>query len=128
MKSRSKSSDAGDIIELLELGEGFGYTTNVVATDCISDDCFRTFGYKVQSSRLANALAELGFNKFEKVIKWRGKSRRVYIKPNFLDGCLGEDSKNIRIRKELDQTESILNTRVIGEFSRESPYEHDHFK
>lgn len=128
MKTRSRSSDSTDLQELIDLAQGYGYTSNVVATDCIADDCYRSFGNRLQTSRTSTALSEIGFIKYEKLIKWKGKPRRVYVKPNFLRGCIGEDSKNIRIRKELDKTSAVLSDQVKNDFAQGSSYEHDHFK
>lgn len=128
MKYRSKGNDATDILEMLELGGGYGYTSNVVSTDCLSKDFGVIYPQRLNTNRLSSALGELGFIKVEKLIKWRGNPRRVYVKSHFLDGCIGEDSANIRIRKELDKTTSSPNAVTSRDFERSSPYEHHHFK
>jgi len=104
MEERSKSSDATDALELLEIGEGYGYTENVIATELFSAAFKFKFGVNLKTNQLSRALIEIGFMKLKNPIKWRDKSRRIYIKPSFLDTRVNEVDHNILIRQELDTT------------------------
>jgi hypothetical protein len=105
MKVHSKSNDSADVFELLELGNGYGYTKNVVCTELFSAAMKEAYGVNLRSIQIFNALTEIGLIKVDRTIKWKGKNRRVYVDRKFLSSCKDKEDQNSKIRNELDGTE-----------------------
>lgn len=85
MVEASRTPIMGDIIEALSLG-GLGVADEVLATDCLNDLVKGVGGRTVNTTTMANALQGLGWAKFDRTLKWRGKSRRVYFRAAEFEG------------------------------------------
>lgn len=83
MIEASRSATEADVCEALELG-GFGVCGDVVATDCINAVIEGFGGKAVNTTSLANTLREMGWQKHDGTMKWKGKNRRVYYRPELV--------------------------------------------
>jgi len=79
MIEAARGQAEGDVCEVLDLG-GFGIGPDVAATDCINAAIQAQGGKTIYSSALSNILRDLGWRKFDGVVKWQGKTRRVYYR------------------------------------------------
>jgi hypothetical protein len=104
MIEASRSPSEADICEALEIG-GFGVCNQVAATDCINAVIQGFGGKPVNTSLIANIMRELGWAKFDQYLKWKGKNRRVYYRPELVAGMPpGADLARI-FRTKLDATD-----------------------
>ena len=104
MIEASRSPSESDICEALELG-GFGVCNQVAATDCINAVIQGFGGKQVNTSLIANIMRELGWMKFDGTLKWKGKSRRIYYRPELVAGLpAGTDISRV-FRTKLDATD-----------------------
>jgi hypothetical protein len=104
MIEAARSPAEGDVCEVLALG-GFGIAPNVVATDCLNDAIKGQGGRTLNTSVLANILRDLGWERFDGTVKWKGKNRRVYYRAqDNIKGRTGADLVRV-LRNELDLTD-----------------------
>lgn len=100
MVEASGSPVSGEISEAIALG-GFGITSDVVATDCLNDRIKDLGGRPLNSKALNAILTEAGWVRHALVVKWRGKSRRLYYRPKMFRGAEDlELSRRLRILLE----------------------------
>lgn len=78
MIKSSISNEAVMLGEMIALG-GEGVAAHAVATDCLNAVARAAYQQPLQTTRMAQALVELGWRPLEKTMKWNGKARRVYI-------------------------------------------------
>jgi hypothetical protein len=78
MIKSSISNEAVTLSEMIALGYE-GVAPHAVATDCLNAAVKASHQQALATTRMAQALVELGWRPLEKTIKWNGKSRRVYI-------------------------------------------------
>lgn len=105
MIEASRTGPEGDVREALELG-GMGVGPEVVATDCLNERIKETGGRQINTSALSNILRECGWAKLDKPLKWAGKNRRVYYRPDaFLPGLTGNALMH-ELRTRLSMTEA----------------------
>lgn len=101
MIAATKPADQQDVEAAIETG-WHGVHQDVVATDCLGQAVRDLTGTRLNTSRLARALDLAGFIKVDEVIKWNGKTRRLYRRAG-----AGIDSKtNVELREILDTTDA----------------------
>lgn len=79
MMDLTRSPDQVDVEEAIALG-AFGVTENLLATDCLNEAIFSATASRINTKRLAMALAAAGWVRMPGVIKWKGKTRRTWFK------------------------------------------------
>lgn len=104
MIEASRSPSEADICEALELG-GFGVCAEVAATDCINAVIQGFGGKSVNTSIVANIMRELGWVKFDQYLKWKGKNRRVYYRPELVELLPTGSDYSRALRTKLDATD-----------------------
>ncbi len=82
MIKRSISPDAAMVAEVIDLG-CFGVSENVAATSCVNDGIRDNGGTTLPTSRMANALNEIGWRAADFQMKWRGQARRIYLNKSY---------------------------------------------
>ena len=79
MIEAARSEEYQLIKEMLSL-TGYGVSGDIIATDCLNA-LIKQSGYKQINSRaLSKAIEEVGFVKVDKAVKWRGRTRRLYVR------------------------------------------------
>lgn len=102
MIARSMSPDAAMVKEMVELGrEGVG--RHVAATNCINAALKQEFGATIQTTRMAAAFAEIGWQVVAFEIKWMGQARKVYVSKD-IDWPSSEPHLRAMVREHLDKT------------------------
>ncbi len=104
MIEASRSPSESDVCEALELG-GFGVCNQVAATDCINAVIQGFGGKQVSTSQIANIMRELGWTKHDQYLKWKGKNRRVYYRPELVEGLASGTDLGRVFRTKLDATD-----------------------
>jgi len=104
MIAQSQPEDEVALKEVVELGR-FGVSADVIATDCIAEALREMGGLRPRSNRLKILLEDFGFYRFDAVINWQGKSRRVYVRNHSLTDNTEEN--RIAIRRLLDATNDV---------------------
>ncbi len=104
MIEASRSPSEADICEALELG-GFGVCNQVAATDCINAVIQGFGGKQVSTSLIANIMRELGWVKHDQYLKWKGKNRRVYYRPELVQDMPKDADLSRVFRTKLDATD-----------------------
>ena len=100
MIEQTRTPDVQDVMEAIELG-WHGVSDKVLATDCLNTAVQDLTGRRLDTSRLARALKELGWFGRVGTFKWKGKVRRLYVKKS-TRLCT---ANNTEIREILDATE-----------------------
>lgn len=100
MIEQTRSPDVADIAEAINLG-WHGVHADALATDCLNTAIQDHTGKRLDTTRIARALAQLGWVKRDEVVKWKNKTRRIYIRKA---AFLGR-AENAEIRKLLDASE-----------------------
>ncbi len=95
MINQSKSEDEDVIEEAIALG-GFGVSAKVVATDCLTSLVREHGSFAPKGKRLSNVLTQMGFHKVDAPIKWRSKTRRVYVADKALVDNIGANRDSIK--------------------------------
>lgn len=103
MIEAGRSPMEADVREAIELGQ-FGVSTKVLLTDELNKKIVDLGGRALGTNTLSNILRDLGWIKFGKTIKWRGKTRRVYYHPDVIDPEATDDEKFRILRELLDAT------------------------
>jgi hypothetical protein len=102
MIENSRSNDEVDVAEAIDLG-GTGIGETVLATNYLAQSLRDRFNTRLQTSRMATVMADLGWHKIEHRTKWRGEAVRVYVKD--LSVTMMDAAKaNAFIREHLDAT------------------------
>ena len=101
MIALTRSPDQIDVEEAIAIG-WHGVTETVLATDCLNEAIVALGGQRLNGKRLSNALSSAGWARFEKPIKWKCKTRRIWFKKS---ECLGSSSA-LEIQKILDPSET----------------------
>lgn len=114
MIKSSVSGDAVMLAELIALG-GEGVAPHAVATDCLGAAAKAAHQQPLATTRLAQAMIELGWRPLEKTMKWNGKARRVYIDGRY--DWPDERLLNAAVRDMLDATlpGSVTGTTVLDD-------------
>lgn len=81
MIEASRSGVEADVREAIALG-GKGVGQDVLATDCLNEVSKSMGGRALNTSSMANILRECGWVKYPAPIKWDGRTRRVYYRPD----------------------------------------------
>jgi hypothetical protein len=102
MIASSRSDDEIMIEELIELG-GYGVTKMVVSSSDLAELARRS-GLNLKTSRLSNVMQSLGYIRIEKVFKWHGKARRIYIHSDIADLARDTETARTDLRSMLDVT------------------------
>lgn len=102
MIEHSRPEDEVQVEEAISVG-AFGVCSRVVATDCLMDALRALGGGLPRTSRVSAILANLGMTKLEKPFKWRGKTRRIYVRGDELSADTNEARD--AIRSALEDTE-----------------------
>lgn len=113
MISASVSPDAAMLAELVSLGR-FGVASNAAATDCVNAALKVDYGVQLIATRMATAFAEIGWRKSPFQLKWRGKPRYVYVRPEY-PWPTGEAEIRILMREMLDETDGAEGRRASPE-------------
>lgn len=98
----SKPEDLVIIEEIIALG-GYGITHAVVSATDIADAA-RRHGLHLRGPRLASVMKMAGYERLDKVFKWHGKARRLYIRSDMPELFVDTESARIDIRSLLDVT------------------------
>lgn len=104
MIEASRSPTDADVGEALDLG-GYGVCSDVVATDCINAVIEGFGGRAVNTTTLANTLREMGWLKHDGTVKWKGKNRRIYYRPEAVAGLPDYADLTRIFRAKLDATD-----------------------
>ena len=107
MISQSKAEDEEIIEEAIALG-GFGVSDKVVSADCLTGLIREHGSFAPKGKRLNNLLTHLGFHKVGAPIKWRGKTRRVYVRDKLLIGNVEGNREAIRSLLEATNDEDYF--------------------
>lgn len=99
MIEHSRPDDEVQVEEAISIG-GFGVCRDVVATDCLVLAMRDQGGHSPRTSRLSSILEGFGMVKLEKPFKWRGKTRRLYVRGEALAQDTSEARDNIRLHLE----------------------------
>ena len=102
MIASSRSDDEVMIEELIELG-GYGVTKMVVSTSDLTE-LARRAGLTLKTNRMSKVMEMLGYSKLDKVFKWHGKARRIYLHENVSELARDTDAARADIRSMLDVT------------------------
>jgi Pyruvate/2-oxoacid:ferredoxin oxidoreductase gamma subunit len=101
MIEAARSEEYIIVKEMIDLA-GYGVSEKIIATDCMNNLIRQTGNKQINSRALSKAIEELGFARVEKPIKWRGKSRRLYVS-KYSDLVLHGDD-GAALRDALDAT------------------------
>jgi hypothetical protein len=101
MINHTRSADQIDVEESIAVG-WHGVTSTVLTTDCLNGAIFSSTMQRFNGKRLSNVLEAIGWVKFPDVIKWNGKTRRVWFKKSARLGA----ATPAEIREILDTSEA----------------------
>lgn len=99
MIEHSRPDDEVLVEEALNVG-AFGVSTEVVATDCLTKALRDLGGTMPRTSRMSVILVSLGMTKLDKPFKWRGKTRRLYVRQERMIGDSNDARDAIRLALE----------------------------
>jgi len=99
-----------DMREAMALG-GEGIGPDVIATDCLREKMREIGGRSVNTSTLSSMLTECGYVKYDSVIKWRDKTRRVYYRAGAVPSGLAGPMMVQWLRDRLDATVNTQSSR-----------------
>jgi hypothetical protein len=85
MIDATKPADQMDVEEAIACG-WHGVTESLLATDCLNSAILNQTGQRLSTSRLSNALMQLGWVKIPGTLKWSGTNRRLWFKKSAMLG------------------------------------------
>jgi hypothetical protein len=85
MIQSTRTPDQIDVEEAIALG-WHGVTENLLATDCLNQAIMGATAQRLNTSRMARALASAGWVALPGTVKWKGNNRRLWFKKSALLG------------------------------------------